>query len=94
VWNVSAPGAGGYRANRVIARAVAAAQGDGSAWAAAITQPWLMVRTLGWSERAIWVTWIVLGLIYRGLPRRRHEPGGLGILARSLTLRGLFGRYT
>jgi len=95
VWNLSAPGAGGYRANRVIARAVAVAQGDGSpVWAAAVTQPWIMFRTLGWSERAIWVTWIVLYLIYRGLPRRRQEPGGLGILARTLTLRGLFGRYT
>lgn len=93
VWNLSAQGAGGYAANRVIARTVAAAQGDGSpAWATAVTQPWVMFRTQGWSERAIWVTWILLYLIYRGLPRRRLEPGGLGILARSLSLRGLFGR--
>lgn len=93
VWNLSAPGAGGYGANRVIARALAVAQGDGSpAWAAAVTHPWLMFRTLGWNERAIWATWILLYLIYRGLPRRREEPGGLGILARSLSLRGLFER--
>ncbi|MGH7701416.1 MAG: PHP domain-containing protein, partial [Gemmatimonadales bacterium] len=92
VWNLAVPGVTGLRANRVIARSVALAQGDGPAWAAALTQPWLLFRSLSWSERMSWLTWITVIVLYRAIPRREGDPGGLGILARSLKLRALFRR--
>jgi hypothetical protein len=84
VWNLSSPSAHGYRANHVIARPLALAQGDWEPWTAAYTQPWLMLRSLSWSERSAWITWILVILIYRAVPRRAGDSGGLGILARSL----------
>ncbi len=87
VWNLSSPSAHGYRANRVIARPIALAQGDWEAWTAAYTQPWLMLEGLSWSERSSWITWILVVLIYRTVPRREGDPGGIGILARSLSLK-------
>ncbi|HYK83317.1 MAG TPA: hypothetical protein VEU55_09255 [Gemmatimonadales bacterium] len=87
VWNLSNPSAHGYRANRVIARPIALAQGDWEPWTAPYTQPWLMLRSLSWSERSSWITWIVVILIYRSVPRRAGDAGGLGILARSLSLK-------
>ncbi len=84
VWNLLSPSAHGYAANRVIARPLALAQGDWEPWTAAYTQPWLMLRSLSWSERSSWITWILVILIYRAVPRRSGDPGGLGILARSL----------
>ena len=89
VWNVSSASAHGYRANRVIARPIALAQGDWEAWTAAYTQPWLMLRGLSWSERSSWLTWLLVILIYRAVPRRTGDPRGLGILARSLSLKVL-----
>lgn len=89
VWNVSSPSAHGYRSNRVIARPIALAQGDWEPWTAAYTQPWLMLRSLSWSERSSWITWILVILIYRAVPRRAGDPRGLGILARSLSLKVL-----
>ena len=87
VWNLSSPSAHGFRANRVIARSIALAQGDWEPWTAAYTQPWLMLRSLSWSERSSWITWILVILIYRSVPRREGDPGGIGILARSLSLK-------
>lgn len=84
VWNLLSPSARGYAANRVIARPLALAQGDWEPWTAAYTQPWLMLRSLSWSERSSWITWILVILIYRAVPRRSGDPAGLGILARSL----------
>ncbi|PYP11377.1 MAG: hypothetical protein DMD59_02775 [Gemmatimonadetes bacterium] len=86
VWNLSLPGAQGFRTNRVFARPLALVQGDrgGWPWAAAITQPWFMLRSLSWSERASWLTWVVIILLYRAMPRREGQAAGLGILARSL----------
>ena len=52
-------------------------------------QPWFMLRSLTWPERVSWLTWIVVILIYRAVPRRDGDPGGIGILARSLSLRVL-----
>ena len=92
VWNLAHPSEHGYRANRVYARPLALAQGDWPAWAAAWTQAWLMFRSLSWSERVSWLTWILLLTIYRGVPRRQGQGAGLGILARSLSLRGFFTR--
>jgi hypothetical protein len=89
VWNLAAPGVTGVRANRVVARSVALRQGDGAAWAAALTQPWLMFRTLSWSERVSWLTWLAVIVFYRAIPRREGDDG-LGILARSLKLRALW----
>ena len=89
VWNLSSPSAHGYRSNRVIARSIALAQGDWEPWTAAYTQPWLMLRSLSWSERSSWITWILVILIYRAVPRRAGDPRGLGILARSLSLKVL-----
>lgn len=89
VWNLSSPSAHGYRSNRVIARPLALAQGDWEPWTAAYTQPWLMLRSLSWSERSSWITWILVILIYRAVPRRAGDPRGLGILARSLSLKVL-----
>lgn len=87
VWNLSSPSTHGFRANRVIARPIALAQGDWEPWTAAYTQPWLMLRSLSWSERSSWITWILVILIYRSVPRRAGDPGGIGILARSLSLK-------
>ncbi|MBI1966520.1 MAG: hypothetical protein HYS40_00875 [Gemmatimonadetes bacterium] len=85
VWNVSVPGGHGFRANRVITRPIVLAQGDAPAWSAAVTQPWLMFRSLSWSERVSWLTWILVLSIYRSVPRRQGQRAGLGILARSIT---------
>ncbi len=87
VWNLSSPSAHGYRANRVIARPIALAQGDWEPWTAPYTQPWLMLRGLSWSERSSWITWVLVILIYRAVPRREGDPRGIGILARSLSLK-------
>ena len=84
VWNVSRPGAQGFRTNRVFARPLALVQGDWRPWTAALTQPWFLLRSLSWSERASWLTWVVIILLYRAMPRREGQPAGLGILARSL----------
>jgi hypothetical protein len=86
-WNLSSPSAHGFRANRVIARSLALAQGDWEPWTAGYTQPWLMLAALSWSERSSWITWILVILIYRAVPRRAGDPGGFGILARSLSLK-------
>lgn len=95
VWNLSSPSAHGFRSNRVIARPIALAQGDGEPWTAGYTQPWLMLAGLSWSERSSWITWILVILIYRAVPRREGDPGGIGILARSLSLKILkLGRRT
>ncbi len=85
-WNLSSPSAHGYAANHVLARSIALAQGDWEPWTAAYTQPWLMLRSLSSSERSSWVTWILVILIYRAVPRRAGDPGGIGILARSLEM--------
>jgi hypothetical protein len=84
VWNLSRPGAQGYRANRVIARPLALLQGEWLPWTAPVTQPWFMLRSLGWSERISWLTWVFVILLYRVMPRRQGQPAGLGILARSI----------
>ena len=65
-------------------REIPFAQGAHPAWEAALTQPWLMLRSLSWSERMSWLTWIALIVLYRAQPRRQGQPAGLGILARSL----------
>jgi hypothetical protein len=83
-WNVSRPGAQGFRTNRVFARPLALGQGDWPPWTAPVTQPWFMLRSLSWSERASWLTWVLIILLYRALPRREGQPAGLGILARSV----------
>src|SRR6185295_10493670 len=87
VWNLSSPSAHGFRSNRVIARPIALAQGEWQPWTAAYTQPWLMLAGLSWSERSSWLTWLLVILIYRAVPRREGDPGGIGILARSLSLK-------
>ena len=46
-----------------------------------------MLEGLSWSERSSWITWILVILIYRAVPRREGDPGGIGILARSLSLK-------
>jgi hypothetical protein len=84
VWNLTHAGAKGFAANHVIARSLAMAQGTAAGWSAGVTQPWLMLRALSWSERASWLTWIALYLIYMSVPRRQGQHAGLGILARSL----------
>jgi hypothetical protein len=84
VWNLSRPGSQGFQNNRVFARPLALRQGDGPAWAAALTQPWFMLRSLSWSERASWLTWVFMILLYRALPRREGQKAGVGILARSI----------
>jgi hypothetical protein len=84
VWNVSLPGAQGFHTNRVFARPLALVQGDWKPWTAAVTQPWFLLRSLSWSERASWLTWVVIILLYRAMPRREGQGAGLGILARSL----------
>ena len=84
VWNLALSGVRGYRSNQVVARPLALAQGEWLPWTAAYTQPWLMFRGLSWSERCSWITWVLVVLIYRAVPRRAGDAGGLGILARSL----------
>ena len=84
VWNVSNPGAQGFHSNRVYARSLALLQGDSAPWTAALTQPWFMFRSLSASERASWLTWVVVILLYRAMPRRQGQRAGIGILARSL----------
>ncbi|HWC75083.1 MAG TPA: hypothetical protein VG454_14200 [Gemmatimonadales bacterium] len=84
VWNVSRPGAQGFQTNRVFARPLALLQGDYAAWTAPFSQPWLMLRSLSWSERVSWLTWVILILLYRAMPRRQGQSAGIGILARSL----------
>lgn len=84
VWNVSQPGAQGFRTNRVFARPLALIQGDWLAWTAPVTQPWFMLRALSWSERISWLTWVVIILLYRAMPRREGQTAGIGILARSV----------
>ena len=84
VWNLSHEGAHGFSRSQVIARPVALAQGDALAATAAISQLWLMFRGLSWPERISWLTWIAVIWIYRAIPRRKGQPGGLGILARTL----------
>ena len=84
MWNLSRPGAGGFQTNRVFARPLALVQGDGQPWLAAVSQPWLMLRSLTWSERASWLTWVFIILLYRALPRREGQAAGIGILARSI----------
>jgi hypothetical protein len=81
---VSQPGAQGFHTNRVFARPLALVQGDWQAWTAPVTQPWFMFRSLSWSERASWLTWVVIILLYRVMPRREGQRAGIGILARSL----------
>lgn len=84
VWNVSQPGTHGYRANRVVARPLALLQGEWLPWTAPVTQPWFMLRSLSWGERMSWLTWVLVILLYRAVPRRRGQAAGIGILARSL----------
>lgn len=84
VWNVSQPGTQGFHTNRVFARPLALLQGDWPPWTAPATQPWFMLRSLSWSERVSWLTWVVIIFLYRALPRREGQSAGLGILARSL----------
>jgi hypothetical protein len=84
VWNVSRTGLEGFRANRVLARPIALAQGDAAAWTAPVSQLWLMFRGLDWDERASWLTWLALITIYRAVPRREGTKAGLGILFRTL----------
>jgi len=85
VWNLSQVGAKGFRANEVIARSLALAQGDRPAWSAGFDQAWLMLRSLTASERASWLTWIAVYLIYMSVPRRKGRRASIGILARDLT---------
>jgi hypothetical protein len=84
VWNVSQPGTHGYRANRVVARPLALLQGQWLPWTAPVTQLWFMLRSLTWGERMSWLTWVLVILLYRAMPRRRGQAAGIGILARSL----------
>lgn len=84
VWNLSRTGVEGFRANRVVARPVAVAQGNAAAWTAPVSQLWLMLRSLDWDERASWLTWIALITIYRAVPRRGGQKPGIGILFRSV----------
>ena len=84
VWNVSRPGTQAFQTNHVFARPLALAQGDWAAWTAPFTQPWLMLRSLSWSERISWLTWAGIILLYRSMPRRQGQSAGIGILARSL----------
>jgi hypothetical protein len=87
VWNVTHPGDQGFRANHVLARPLALMQADRPAWNAGVTQLWLMLRGLSWSERISWLTWIAVVTLYLAQPRREGQRAGLGILARSLSRR-------
>jgi len=84
VWNLSRPGTNGYQANRVVARPLALLQGEWLPWTAPVTQPWFMFRSLSWGERMSWLTWVLVILLYRAMPRRQGQTAGIGILARSL----------
>jgi len=84
VWNLTHEGAHGFSGNHVLARPVAMVQGDHPVWSAGIDQLWLMFRGLSWAERISWLTWVALISIYRGMPRRKGQWPGVGILARSL----------
>lgn len=84
VWNLSSPSAHGFGGNEVVARTIALAQGDRPAWPAGAGQLWLMFRTLSWSERVLWLMWLVVYLAWFAVPRRRGQKAGLGLLARSL----------
>ncbi len=84
VWNLTHEGAHGFGGNHVLARPIALVQGDLPSWSAAYSQLWLMFRGLSWAERMSWLTWIALIWIYRGIPRRKGQTAGLGILARTL----------
>jgi len=84
VWNLSRPGSEGFRANQVLARPMALAQGNAAAWSAPVSQLWLMLRGLDWDERVSWLTWIALITIYRAVPRRGGGKAGIDILARNL----------
>jgi hypothetical protein len=84
VWNISQPGTHGYRANRVVARPLALLQGEWLPWTAPVTQPWFLFRSLTWSERVSWLTWVLVIFLYRAMPRRQGQGAGVGILARSL----------
>ena len=84
VWNLSQAGTHGYRANRVLARPLALVQGEWLPWTAPVTQPWFMFRSLSWGERMSWLTWVLVILLYRAMPRRQGQAAGIGILARSL----------
>jgi hypothetical protein len=85
VWNITHPGDQGFRANHVLARPLALMQGDLPAWNAGITQLWLMLRGLSWSERISWLTWIAVVTLYLAQPRREGQRAGFGILARSIS---------
>lgn len=84
VWNLTRPGALAFRANRVVARPLALLQGEWLPWTAPVTQPWFMLRSLSWGERMSWLTWVLVILLYRAMPRRQGQTAGIGILARSL----------
>jgi hypothetical protein len=84
VWNIAREGAHGFADNEVVARPIALVQGDVPAWSAGYSQLWLMFRGLTWPERMSWLTWILVIGIYRGMPRRKGQAGGIGILAREL----------
>jgi hypothetical protein len=92
LWNLASPSAHVFGSNHVIARPIALLQGESPAWSAAYTQPWFMLRSLSWPERMSWITWTLLQLIYRAVPRRAGDAKGFGILARSLRVRTLFSR--
>lgn len=87
VWNLAVPGAQGVRANRILARPLALLQGEWLGWTAPVTQPWFLFRGLSWSERASWLTWLAIYLLYMAVPRRQGQPAGVGILARSIFAR-------
>ncbi|HJQ66251.1 MAG TPA: hypothetical protein VJ816_07740 [Gemmatimonadales bacterium] len=84
VWNLSIAGGHGFASNHVVGRLLALQQGDLPAISAGWSQLWLMFRTISWPERISWLTWIVLISIWRGLPRRKGQRTGIGILARSV----------
>ena len=84
VWNLSRPGTQGFQTNRVFARPLALVQGDWRPWTAPVTQPWFMFRSLSLAERASWLVWVLIILLYRALPRREGQTAGFGILARSV----------
>jgi len=84
VWNLAQAGAHGYWANRVLARPLALLQGEWLPWTAPVTQAWFMFRSLSWGERMSWLTWVLVILLYRAMPRRQGQGAGIGILARSL----------
>ncbi len=84
VWNLAIAGAHGFASNHVVGRPLAMQQGDLPVLSAGWSQFWLMFRTIGWSERISWLTWIALIAIWHDPVRRKGQRAGLGILARSL----------